>query len=130
MEFQNNGGYGSPSSSGSPTCYYEWAGNIGLYPTPDRIAQLKIYCYKSPVAITPVSTVFEIPKELHKYIADYCLFKMCLKDQEDEKAKYHLSLWRDNITRILSKVSAKKKRNRFSVVKMADSFPKTDIGII
>lgn len=123
-------GYGNTDPLSKPTHYYVFSNKIGFYPIPDDAKQVTIYRNIFPVAVTAISTGFEISEEYQRYLADYCLWKMYLKDQDENRAITHYNIWTNNLQEAISKRAKKKSKNRYAVVKDENCYPVTDLGII
>lgn len=121
--------YSGTLSSGQPEHYYEFAGMIGLYPVPDSAKTLKLWYIKQPSQITGVSTTFTIPLLFHHYIIDYALYRMYLKDQDNEKAMVHKRLWDENIQKAIGKWNMMRESDHTSTVRDVDEYPNTSLGL-
>lgn len=121
--------YGFTGSTGSPVYYYEWAGKIGLSPIPTSAETLKLWCIVEPTALTSSSSSFTIGNEYGHYLADYAIYRMYLKDQDQSRADIHLGLWNNNKRLAEDDWVARKGDDKYKVVKQEDNFPGTFIGI-
>lgn len=122
--------YGSTDQGGDPDSYYEYGSVIGLYPIPQRIAEIKIYYIALPPRLTISSTTFAIPALFHSYLVDYCLFRMYMKDQDDQRGNLHRQIWEENLNKSRMKWMRKRTANRLFVVKNEDAFNQTELGMI
>jgi hypothetical protein len=122
--------YGNTDNTGKPEYYYEFGSVIGLYPIPTETKTLKFFYSAVPARITSASTAFSIPSMFHPYIADYCLFRLYIKDQDDVRSAAHKRLWDEGLKEMNRKWSSSQFKNRILKVKSYEDFFETDIGII
>lgn len=87
---------------GTPTDWYEFAGNIKLYPTPDQVYTLTLRYQKVPTELSADADVPQIPEEFQEILVLGAL-KRCLEfnDQYDQSAFVDVSVARllDQMTR-------------------------------
>lgn len=69
--------------SGTPVCWYEWAGDFVLYPSPDTEKEIALYYTRYP---TPLSgsdeQPLDVPDKYYQAVVDYILWK-CYEMDED-----------------------------------------------
>lgn len=121
---------GGTSSTGTPIYYYEYGTKIGLYPTPTEVKTLKFYFIGTPTALTSSSTMFSVPAMFHPYLADYALWRIFAKDQDEGRASFHKKLWDENMVRAKDEWFRTQRMDRHQVVIDADSTTTTDEGIV
>lgn len=129
-EAMENIGYGGTISTGNTHSYILYGNEILLYPIPDRSASLYYRYIADPADITSSSTTFSIPVAMTNFIADYVLYRMYAKDQEADRSIYHKKLWDEGLARCSDIWSKRNQSDRFSVVRVEDASPSTDLGII
>lgn len=130
LDYLEETAYGYTGSTGDPVYYYEWANKIGLSPIPDSAQTIKLYYLKDPTELTDTSTSFTIPSWLAHYIGDYCLYRMYLKDKEASRSELHLNLWVKHKQDAINEWNKRKAQNRIRIVKDADEYPDTILGMI
>jgi len=130
LENQEGLSYGADIQSGQPYGYYEFADQIGFYPTPNAAQAVKIWYIKQPAVITSSSTTFTIPQLFHDLIPDYCLWRMWGKDQEENRAAFHKQQWEENLLAAKIRWAKYKKSDKIIVVKDSDRFPNSYAGMI
>jgi hypothetical protein len=70
-------------SSGTPQFWYEWAGQITLWPKPDAVKDLTLYYTAYPETLTGVSNEFlGVPDKFYNAVVDYCLAKAYEMDED------------------------------------------------
>lgn len=130
LEAQDSPGYSGSQYSGNPTSYYEWADKIGLWPIPTTAATVNVWGVAQPAVITSSSTAFSIPVQFTPYLADYALYRMYLKDQDDGRADVHEKLWEDNKAKALRMWYKRRYTDRFPTVKTEEVYQYTQMGIV
>lgn len=87
---------------GTPTDWYEFGGNIKLYPTPDQVYTITLRYLKTPTELSADADVPQIPEEFQEILVLGAL-KRCLEfnDQYDQSAFVDVSMARliDQMTR-------------------------------
>jgi hypothetical protein len=127
LEFQ---GYGSTPRSGQPTVYRQWGNSVYLYPVPDQAQTIKYwYCQNAP-KITQTSTELASPEYFHVHYADYLLYRMYLKDQDDGRAMNHQQLWNAGIERGFRTWQRRSGEDSFYVVRDEENYRQSEFGII
>lgn len=126
----DGGGYGASLSQGDPTSYFEYGNSIYLYPVPSSAQTVTIFYMAEPVITTGTSTSFTVPAFATKYLADYALYRLYAKDQDNGRAGFHNSLWEQGLDRLRMEWTRIKRRDMHSVVRNEDYYPSTDLGII
>jgi hypothetical protein len=72
--------------SGTPAFWYEWDGEISLWPKPDAVKDLTLYYTAYPEPLTGITTDFlGVPDKFYNAIVDYVLSK-CYEMDEDMQA--------------------------------------------
>lgn len=61
------------TATGTPEFWYEWAGVINLYPTPDKVETLTIYYIKNPERITDITATLGVPDNYYNRVIEYVL---------------------------------------------------------
>lgn len=122
--------HGGITTSGSPVYYYEWGNVIGLSPTPAEVKTLKFYIVARPTILTASSTDFTIDSEFAIYLADYCLYKMYIKDQQMSEADRYLKQWKEGLEEALSDYTDSADADRIQTIKLEEEMPGTQIGVI
>ena len=131
MVDQNEGtSYGGTPTNGNPTSYYEYAGKIGLSPIPGSIANIKLWGTGTPATITTASTAFSIPDDLADPIADYCLWRMYLKDDDPQRAQICKANWNEGLVEVNDEWRDQKGADAYYVVKDVSDYDNTEQGMI
>ena len=126
----DGGGYGSSLSQGDPHSYYEYGTAIGLYPVPSSARTLKFFYLAEPVLTTGNSTSFTVPGFVTKYIADYALYRMYAKDQDNGRTVFHKNVWDNSLFEMKDEWARIRGRDKHNVVRDEDYYPSTDLGLI
>lgn len=124
------GGYGAAVATGQCHSYYEYGSVIGLYPVPSSAQTLKFYYAAEPTLTTGASTAFTVAGPLTKYLADYVLYRLYAKDQDNGRAGFHNGLWEQGLINARQEWARIKRRDMHSVVRTEDFYPSTDLGLI
>ena len=122
--------YGQTIQSGEPDSYYIFGNNIGLYPTPNDTQLTKLWFIAQPAQLTSSSTSFDIPQYFHHLIPDYCLWRMWSKDQESDRAPFHMTRWQENLQQAVISWQQRQKSDKIFVVKDSNLYPNTLGGMI
>lgn len=70
-------------SSGTPVFWYEWAGQITLWPKPDAVKNLTLYYTAYPEKLTgDTSQLIGVPDKFYTAVVDYCLSKAYELDED------------------------------------------------
>lgn len=121
--------YGGTLTTGDPEHYYEFGNKLGLYPVPSSAKTLKLWYVKQPTQITVGSISFTIPLLFQHYIIDYVLYRMLLKDQDNDRAMIHKRLWDENVQKAIAKWELMREKDRISIVRDTDEYPNTSLGL-
>jgi len=121
---------GGPTRQGRPVYYVVHARTLYFEPIPSEAKGVKIYHVKETTALTTSSTAFTIPRKLTHLIQDYILYRMYLKDDELQKANFHLGLWESALKEAEEQWNERSNLDRIRVVKVEDNYPQTELGII
>lgn len=71
------------TESGTPTCWYEWAGDFVLYPSPNDGKEIALYYTRYPVPLTGSDEqMLDVPDKYFQAVVDYVLWK-CYEMDED-----------------------------------------------
>lgn len=119
LEESEGSGYGFTGSDGDPIYYYESGAYVGLSPIPDTANTIKYWYDAKPTAIDASSTAFTVV-DYEEIIADYCLYRMYLKDQ-DNRADVHLSLWQDSLVKSSNDWNRRNSADKITVVRDTDA---------
>jgi hypothetical protein len=77
--------------SGDPKNFYIWDDSIYFLPIPNTTSDsIKIYYYKTPIAITLSSQTLETNSLYDDVIITYMVYLALIKDGEEEKADYEM----------------------------------------
>ena len=68
--------------TGTPTCWYEWAGQFVLAPKPDAVKDITVYYTKYPDELTTDSQLLSVPNKYFQAVVDYCLWKAFELDED------------------------------------------------
>lgn len=122
--------YGGSLSTGNANSYYEFGDNVGLYPIPDDAKTLKFWYIKQPTLKTDADIGWDVPTEFEHYLADYALYRMYLKEQDEGRASIHKQLFDQSVARAAQKWRINRERDRHSVVKTEEFYPITGLGLV
>ena len=86
-------------SSGEPTHYSYWANALDLYPTPDKTVAdaLVIYYIRTPIAVTALADVPELPAQYHNRIVEYCIAQSHELDDNLESYQAKMRMFKDGV---------------------------------
>lgn len=74
------------SEQGTPSFWYEWGGELTLWPKPDAVKDLTLYFTAYPVELTgDTAQILSLPDKFYNAIVDYVLSK-CYEMDEDGNA--------------------------------------------
>jgi hypothetical protein len=120
---------GTQQTSGMPDSYYLYNGKIGIYPTPTGTETLTIEYVPQPAEITSGSSAFTIHQLLHLPIIDFCLYRIWGKDQQNDRATFHINLYEKGVSEGYRKWAKYKASDRTNVVKDEFMYVHTDLGM-
>jgi hypothetical protein len=105
---------------GFPNYYYQFAGGINLSPVPDTSASLQVDYNAYPGDLVENDT-FLIPEWCVRYIPDYALYRMYMKDQElREQGQYFKGQWESNLANVETEWRKRMYNDNLSIVKDMD----------
>jgi hypothetical protein len=130
LENQEGQSYGNPVASAQPYAYYLYGPSIGFYPTPNLVKNVKMWVITQPVLCTSGSTAFTIPQLFHHLFADYCLYRMFSKDQEDNRTAFYKAKWDEALAQAVRSWNQSKSSDKIYMVKDADRYPNVYPGMI
>jgi hypothetical protein len=85
------------TATGEPSAYYLWGDSIFLREIPDSSSgTLKIFTYDKPQTVSASSTL-DVPDRYHADLADYCLWRMTLKDKDSAMAGSFKESWEKKV---------------------------------
>lgn len=70
------------AASDTPWLWYEWGGDILLYPTPNAVLTLSMYYIQYPVPITDSADTLSIPDSYFESLLQYCLAQAYEQDDD------------------------------------------------
>ena len=123
-------GYGGSQTTGNPTHYYQWGRNIGLWPIPTSAETLKLWTSENAAEITRSSTAFTVDLIFHDIIPDYCLFRMYMKDKDNENAAFHRNFWDQGLSSTMTEWKMTRDNDMNSVVVDQDFYEGDILGIV
>lgn len=87
------------TSTGDPVLWYEWAGQISLYPVPssDAVAGLKVFYIKEPDALTTSTDRLSVPDAYYENIVQYCMAKAYELDEDNENSNFKLGQFNERL---------------------------------
>lgn len=117
------------TATGKPQYFCIWNETIYLRPVPDSTYTLKIWSYNEPQEVSATSTL-EVPTRYHLDLADYLLWRMASKDQNERASER----WRQNWEQRVLKAKGDRRRelrgDSFACVQDVDILPVTVIGAL
>lgn len=72
--------------SGTPTMWWEWAGQFTLYPTPNAVKDITLYYTKYPDDVSVDSDLLSVPNKYFSAIVAYCLWHAFELDEDWQAA--------------------------------------------
>ena len=120
--------------SGQPE-YYRWDDYdnvLQIYPTPDTTGQFMLHYRVHDADVSSTGSFISGIEPYAHFIADYCLYRMFLKDQElITEAQTYGGLWRRHMEEIERSVESRMMHDRFVTVKDEDdNYYSTDLGMV
>ena len=107
--------YGFTGATGNPIYYYEEAEIIGLSPIPSLSQLIEVSYSKNPDPLT-VSGRFSIPDQFVYQLIDYVLYRCYIKDNDHQRAIFHINLWNTNIQKAQTDYARRQRANQTVVV--------------
>lgn len=68
--------------TGSPVYWWEWGGQLELYPTPDAVGTLTLYYIEYPAEITLSSDILTVPDSYFDTLLQYCMQQAYEQDDD------------------------------------------------
>lgn len=69
--------------SGTPVIWYEWDGELTVWPKPDAVKNLTLYYTAYPEALTGgTSELLSVPDKFYNAVVDFCLMKAYEMDED------------------------------------------------
>lgn len=92
-------------SKGEPKMWYEWDGDLYIYPAPaDTVADgLTLYYLAYPTNLTALSQTLSVPDRFYNQIVDYVLAQAYRLDENWQATAYQDARFRDSMNRHLAK---------------------------
>lgn len=78
---------GGDPKDGTPTAWYEYAGQFTLYPAPDEAKELKLYYTKYPDDLTTDTQLLSVANKFFQAVVDFCLWKSFELDEDWQAAQ-------------------------------------------
>lgn len=80
------------TATGTPSFYAQFDRITYLRPVPAAVYTLKLYTFDQPQEVSATS-VLDVPDEFHLDLVNYLLWKMALKDQNFDAARFYKEEW-------------------------------------
>lgn len=71
-----------------PMFWYEWGGNLFLYPLPDAVYTLQVFYHKAPNPLLDLTTVLNVPDNYFNRVCEYAMSQAYELDEQFESANY------------------------------------------
>lgn len=71
-----------------PDFWYEWAGNIFLYPVPDSAYTLQVFYHRTPNPLTALTDKLNVPDNYFNRVVEYVMAQAYELDEQFEPANY------------------------------------------
>jgi hypothetical protein len=93
------------AAEGEPKIWYEWDGDIFVYPTPDKdlVDGLKLFYIGFPEPIVLLTDSLHVPDRFYNQIVDYVLGQAYRLDENWQASSYQDQRFRDSMNRQLAK---------------------------
>lgn len=85
------------ASSGMPTMWYDWAGEIYLYPIPDNTYTLTVFYFKLPTPVTDTSSPLSLPDEYFNRIVEFVMANAYEMDEDSTLAQIKQNQFQTNL---------------------------------
>lgn len=87
---------------GVPVLWYDWAGNIIVYPTPDMDypAGLKVFYLKDAPVITQLSDSLGVPDQFFNRLCEYVLAQAYELDEDSQNSQFKMSQFANGINEL------------------------------
>lgn len=73
---------GLKEAAGTPTMWWEWAGQFTLYPTPNSVKDIVLYYTKYPDEVQTDADILPLPNKYFNAIVAYCLWHAFELDED------------------------------------------------
>lgn len=117
------------TATGKPQYFCIWNETIYLRPVPDSTYTLKIWSYNEPQEVSATSTL-EVPTRYHLDLADYLLWRMASKDQNERAAERWRKNWEQRVLKAKGDRRRELRGDSFACVQDVDILPITVIGAL
>lgn len=107
------------TATGTPWMWYEWGGDILLYPTPDAVLDLTLYYIKYPTAIAAGVDTLGIPDSYYEALLQFCLAQAYEQDDDWTGSAQKQQQLRDSLTK-LAEDGSRYNRQYYSTITFLD----------
>lgn len=92
-------------STGAPKIWYEWDGDLYIYPAPaeSKTDALELYYIAYPTNLTSLSQTLSVPDRFYNQVVDYVLAQAYRLDENWQATAYQDARFRDSMNRHLAK---------------------------
>lgn len=104
------------TATGTPSCYALFDRIIYLRPIPSAAYTLKLFTFDSPQEVSSTSSL-DVDETFHLDLASFILWRMALKDQNFEAARYYQEQWDAAVARAKTWARKKQTADGYNVVR-------------
>jgi hypothetical protein len=86
---------------GVPVLWYDWAGNIYVYPAPDNnyVAGLTVFYLKNPAKITALTDTLTVPDQFFNRLCEYVMAQAYELDEDSQNSQFKLGQFQQGLDR-------------------------------
>src|SRR6266498_1363622 len=101
-----------PQPSGEPVIWYEYAGTLTLWPTPQTSYTngLTVYYSEVPVAVSAVGNSLDLPDSYFNTTVSYCMWKAYEMDENFSAAQQMMQQFGESVTRLSNRTRSEDNR--------------------
>lgn len=107
------------TQTGTPWMWYEWGGDIILYPTPDTVATLTLFYVKYPDDVSVGTDVLSVPDSYFETLLEYCLKQAYEQDDDWTGSAQKSEQFNESVAR-LSEDGSRYNRQFYSTITILD----------
>jgi len=90
-------------SRGLPVLWYDWAGNIFVYPTPDTAYPMKVFYLKAATAVSAGTDALSIPDQFFNRLCEYVMAQAYEQDEDSQNSQFKLGQFTEGLTLLSEK---------------------------
>jgi hypothetical protein len=90
-------------SRGTPVIWWDWAGNILLYPTPSGIASMKVFYLKAATTVSASTDGLSVPDQFFNRLCEYVMAQAYEQDEDSQNSQFKLGQFQQGLNFLAEK---------------------------